>query len=187
MKKISLVLCGLVLMGMCACASKAKKEEVKEEKAPKTLVAYFSATGTTQHIAAMISEVTGGELFAICPEQPYTPEDLDWTNEKSRSTIEMNDPTSRPAMTDMKADLNDYDVVFIGFPIWWDKAPTIINTFIEHYNLADKKICVFATSGSSEITNAYSELKKAYPALQWVDAKLLNKATVEDVKAWLNK
>ena len=187
MKKLSFLLSALVLLGIYACASKVKKEEVKEEKAPKALVAYFSATGTTQHVATIISQIVGGELYAICPEQPYTPEDLDWTNKESRSTIEMQDPTSRPAMTDMKADLNDYDVLYIGFPIWWDKAPTIINTFIEHYDLSGKKICVFATSGGSEITNSFAELKKAYPSLQWVDAKLFNKATEEDIKAWVSK
>lgn len=187
MKQITWILVALVMMIMFACAPKAKKEEMNEVKAPKTLVAYFSATGTTQHVAGLISEVTNGELYAICPEQPYTSEDLDWTNKESRSTIEMQDKTSRPAMTDMKADMNGYDVIYIGFPIWWDKAPTIINTFIEHYNLADKDLYVFATSGGSEITNAYSELKAAYPALRWIDAKMLNKVTLDDVKAWVVK
>ena len=104
----------------------------------RKLVAYFSASGVTAKVAEKLSEAIGADLYAIEPEVPYTKADLDWMDKKSRSTIEMNNPASRPAITGKRDNMNDYDTVFVGFPIWWYVAPTIINTFLESYDLTDK-------------------------------------------------
>lgn len=126
-----------------------------------------------------------GELFAIEPKSPYTRADLDWHDEQSRSSIEMNNVKSRPALKGLKANMADYDVVFLGYPIWWNCAPRIINTFIESHNLKGKTIIPFATSGSSSISNSVTELKKAYPNLDWQTGKLLNRVNNNDLQSWI--
>ncbi len=117
----------------------------------RKLVAYFSASGVTAKVAEKLSEAIGADLYAIEPEVPYTKADLDWMDKKSRSTIEMNNPASRPAIAGKRDNMNDYDTVFVGFPIWWYVAPTIINTFLESYDLTGKTIIPFATSGGSDM------------------------------------
>ena len=154
---------------------------------PKTLVAYFSATGTTARAAEKVAKITGGELYAITPAQAYTPADLDWNNSQSRSSVEMNDPKSRPALKSKKENIADYDVIFIGYPIWWNLAPRIINTFIESHDLKGKTIIPFATSGSSAITGSAAALKKSYPALNWKEGRLLNRADEKSMRAWLDR
>ena len=151
------------------------------------LVAYFSATGTTEDVAEKIAAVTGGELHEIAPEQAYTDADLDWNNRQSRSSVEMNDPKSRPALKEKKANMADYDVVYIGFPIWWGVAPHIVNTFIESHDLKGKTLMPFATSGGSGISQAVAALRKAYPELNWQDGKLLNRADERTIRAWIEK
>ena len=153
----------------------------------KTLVAYFSATGTTARAAEKVAKITGGELYAITPAQAYTPADLDWNNSQSRSSVEMNDPKSRPALKGKKENIADYDVIFIGYPIWWNLAPRIINTFIESHDLKGKTIIPFATSGSSAITGSAAALKKSYPALNWKEGRLLNRADEKSMRAWLDR
>jgi flavodoxin len=123
------------------------------------LVAYFSASGVTAGLAKTLAEETGADLYEIKPEVPYTKADLDWTDKKSRSTIEMQDPSFRPAIADKDANIADYDVVFVGFPIWWYVAPTIINTFLESYDFSGKTIVPFATSGSSGLGQTGEKLK----------------------------
>ncbi len=152
----------------------------------KTLIAYFSASGTTHDVARDLAEVTGGTLHEIKPAQPYTVADLDWTNKKSRSTIEMQDKSSRPAITDKLKNMNDYDVVYVGFPIWWYTAPTIINTFMESYDFKGKTVIPFATSGGSSITKACQDLKQAYPEVKWKEGKLLNGVSKASLKSWVN-
>ena len=125
----------------------------------KALVAYFSASGVTQRLAKTVAEAAGADLFEIEPVQKYTSEDLDWTDKKSRSTLEMNDPSSRPAIAEHVDHMDQYDTVFVGFPIWWYVAPTIINTFLEQYDLTGKKVIPFATSGSSGMGNTNAELR----------------------------
>ena len=125
----------------------------------KTLVAYFSASGETARLAKTIAGVTGGDLFEIRPEQPYTAADLNWNDTKSRSTLEMNDAKSRPAISGRVADMAQYDVVFVGFPIWWYQAPRIIETFLEGYDFAGKTVVPFATSGGSGMGKTDSILK----------------------------
>ena len=115
----------------------------------KSLVVYFSCSGVTKKTAELLSDVAGADLFEIRPEVPYTKADLDWMDKKSRSTVEMNDPSSRPAIADKVEHMEQYDTVYVGFPIWWYVAPTIINTFLESYDFSRKTVIPFATSGGS--------------------------------------
>lgn len=151
----------------------------------KKLIAYFSASGVTADVAARLAKVAGADLFAIKPEVPYTAADLDWTNKKSRSTIEMNDPASRPAIKEKLANMTDYDVIFVGFPIWWYVAPTIINTFLESYDFAGKTIVPFATSGGSGMGKTVAVLEKVAPKANFKPGKLLNRASEADMENWV--
>lgn len=151
----------------------------------KTLVAYFSASGTTKNVAEKLAEAAGADLYEIKPAVPYTRADLNWTDKQARSTIEMNDPASRPKLADKDAHAEDYDTIFLGFPIWWYVAPTIINTFLESYNLSGKKIVLFATSGGSGFGKTVSRLAPSCPGAELVEGKLLNGSqTVSSLKAW---
>ena len=125
----------------------------------KKLVAYFSASGVTASLAKSLAEAAGAGLYEIRPEAPYTKADLDWTDKKSRSTIEMNDQTFRPAIADKDANIASYDIVFVGFPIWWYIAPTIINTFLESHDFSGKTIVPFATSGGSGMGKTVEKLR----------------------------
>lgn len=147
----------------------------------KKLVAYFSASGITESVARNLSQTAGAHLYRIQPEVPYTSADLDWMNKKSRSSIEMNDPASRPAIAAEDLDISSYDVVFLGFPVWWYMAPTIINTFLETYDFSGKTVIPFATSGSSGIENCEKKLQQQYPSINWKSGKLLNGHPGQDV------
>ncbi len=140
----------------------------------KNLIAYFSVSGTTQKVARNMAQASSSDLLEIKPEVPYTREDLNWMNKKSRSSLEMNDPSSRPAIVKEDLDLSQYDTVFVGFPIWWYVAPTIINTFLESYDFSGKKIVLFATSGGSGFGKAVESLKNSAPTAEIVEGKLLN-------------
>ena len=120
----------------------------------KTLVAYFSAGGTTAKVAENLADVANADLYEIRPAVPYTQADLNWMDKKSRSSVEMNDKSSRPALADKDADISSYDKILLGFPIWWYVAPTIINSFLESYDFSGKKIVLFATSGGSGFARA---------------------------------
>ena len=150
----------------------------------KTLVAYFSATGTTEAVAKDLAEVTGATLYEIKPEVKYTADDLDWTVKTSRSSVEMQDKSSRPAIIQDLKDAVSYDVIFIGFPVWWYTAPTIINTFIEAYGFEGKTVIFFATSGGSNLDKANADFKAAYPDINWKAGKTLNGESKEGIKAW---
>lgn len=182
----TLLLSALAIIAVCltACAQTRKEQTMKGSK---VLVAYFSATGTTKAAAQRLASVTDGELYEIQPEQPYTDADLDWNDRQSRSSVEMNNPQSRPAIKGKKENMADYDVVFIGYPIWWNLAPTIVNTFIESYDLKGKTVIPFATSGGSSIGNSVSALKKAYPEIRWCDGKLLNRASEKSIREWVDE
>ena len=177
----------LSVVGLVATTGAQNKQGMNKVQSSKTLVAYFSATGTTARAAEKVAKITGGELYAITPAQAYTPADLDWNNSQSRSSVEMNDPKSRPALQGKKENIADYDVIFIGYPIWWNLAPRIINTFIESHDLKGKTIIPFATSGSSAITGSAAALKKSYPALNWKEGRLLNRADEKSMRAWLDR
>ncbi|MDO4859420.1 MAG: flavodoxin [Bacillota bacterium] len=130
----------------------------------KKLVAYFSAGGTTKKAAEQLAEAAGADLYEIEPEVPYTKADLNWMDKNARSTVEMNDKSFRPAIKDTDAKAGDYDVIYLGFPIWWYVAPTIINTFLEKYDLSGKKIILFATSGGSGFGSTVDGLKPSVAA-----------------------
>jgi len=172
MKHATLIIavCSLLLG---ACAQNANNQS-NNNTMKKTLVAYFSATGNTKAAAERLAQQKGADLFEIAPETPYTAADLDWRDKTSRSTLEMQDKTSRPAIAATCDNIADYDTVWIGFPVWWYTAPTIINTFIEAHDLSGKVLNVFATSGGSDVTDSYNDLKKAYPQYQWGESRLMN-------------
>ena len=182
MKKILMMMAALLTVSLSACSQGNK---TKENKDKKVLVAYFSASGVTRGVAQQLAEVTGGTLHEIKPEQLYTNADLDWRNRQSRSSVEMQDKSSRPAITDKLADMKDYSVVYVGFPIWWNTCPTIINTFMEAYDFQGKTVIPFATSGSSSIKKACEDLKAAYPSINWMEGKLLNRVSKDDLKKWV--
>ncbi len=148
----------------------------------KTLVAYFSCTGTTEQVSKKVAQVVNGDLFEIIPERPYTKEDLDWQNKNSRSTLEMQDETSRPLIKSRVDNMNEYKTIYLGFPIWWYKAPTIINTFLESYDFTDKKIILFCTSGGSSLTDSYMKLKNKYNYNFIESSRLDTYMSLEDIK-----
>ena len=152
----------------------------------KKLVAYFSASGVTAKVADMLADAVGADIYEIRPETPYTKADLNWMDKKSRSTIEMNDKSFRPAIADKDAEIDQYDTIFIGFPIWWYVAPTIINTFLESYDFSGKKIILFATSGGSKFGKTVEELKVSVPdTCEIIEGKLLNgKQTIPSIRSW---
>ena len=153
----------------------------------KTLVAYFSATGTTKASALKIQEAVKGDLFEIEPVEKYSDADLDWSSKTSRSTVEMQDKAFRPPVKNKVENLRDYDTVIIGFPVWWYVAPSIINTFIEENNLEGKKVYLFCTSGGSKIDKCLEELQKSYPALNFVSGKTMyGREDEEQILDWLN-
>ena len=153
----------------------------------RILVACFSATGTTARTAERLAKIAGGEYYAITPAQPYTDADLDWHDRHSRSSVEMNDPQSRPALAGREIDTADYDIVFIGYPVWWDLAPRAVNTFIESHDLKGKTLVPFATSGGSGITHSVRSLKAEYPELNWGEGKLLNACSEAEIRHWTER
>ena len=181
MKKFVMMLTALLAISLSACSQ--KKTETKMEK--KVLVVYFSASGTTKGVARQLAEVAGADLHEIKPEQPYTDADLDWNDKQSRSSVEMQDKHSRPAITNKLQNMQDYDVVYVGFPIWWYTCPTIINTFMEAYDFQGKTVIPFATSGGSSIKKACGDLKAAYPNLNWKEGKLLNHVSKAELQKWV--
>ena len=148
----------------------------------KKLVAYFSASGVTAKVAETLAEAIGADIFEIEPKVPYTDADLNWMDKNARSTIEMNDPASRPEIAVKRDNMKDYDTIFVGFPIWWYVAPTIINTFLESYNFSGKKIILFATSGGSGFGNTLRELESSATGAQISEGRILNRATAEDIQ-----
>lgn len=153
----------------------------------KTLIAYFSASGTTSAVAKTLAEAAGADLYEIKPQVPYSHADLDWTNKKSRSSVEMNDKSFRPPLADLDAPVEDCDTLFLGFPIWWYTAPTIINTFLESYDFTGKTIILFATSGGSGLGGSAADLRASAPGAVVRDGKLLNgRQTRQALAAWID-
>ena len=150
------------------------------------LVSYFSASGVTKNIAKKISDAVNGDLFEIEPLKKYTAEDLDWTNKRSRSSIEMNDKTSRPQISKKISSIEEYNTVIIGFPVWWYTAPKIINTFIEENNLENKNIYVFVTSGGTGSEGSFKDLKDTYKNLNFISSKrFIGKESNEEYTNWI--
>ena len=151
----------------------------------KALVAYFSATGTTAKAAKALANAVGAGLYEIKPALPYTSADLNWMDKSSRSSVEMKDTRSRPALADTDAPVAQYDVIFLGFPVWWYVAPTILNTFLDAYDFTGKTIVLFATSGGSGLGKSAAGLQASAPGAQIVDGRMFNgKLNEAELKAW---
>lgn len=152
------------------------------------LVAYFSCSGVTKKVAESLATVAGADIYEIRPEVPYTSADLNWMDKKSRSTVEMKDPSSRPSIADKVDDMNKYDIIFVGFPIWWYVAPTIINTFLESYDFSGKTIIPFCTSGGSGVGKIDEVLHNLCPdSISWKPCKLLNgNPSSEKLRTWID-
>ena len=178
MKRFLTFIAAIMLIGMTECAQNTQQlhntttQPLNNMK--KTLIVYFSATGTTKAAAQKLATEFNADLYEITPEVPYTDADLNWRDKNSRSTLEMKDKSSRPAIQCKCENIADYDTVWIGFPIWWYTAPTIVNTFIEAHDLSGKVLNVFATSGGSGVEGSAADLKKAYPQYTWGESLLMN-------------
>lgn len=161
--------------------------EPASESGSKVLVAYFSATGTTRPLAEYLADGLGADLYEIIPEEPYTDADLNYNDSNSRTSIEMNDPNSRPAISGSVEDLGQYDVVFVGYPIWWGDAPHILYTFMESYDWSGKTVIPFCTSGGSGIGSSGANLESLTSGAVWMPGQRLNSgASQEDVMEWVN-
>ena len=153
----------------------------------KKLVAFFSASGVTKNVSERLAKIADADLFEIKPAIPYSRADLDWTNKKSRSSLEMSDPDSRPEIAEALPNMEEYDTVFLGFPIWWYTAPRIIETFLDSCDLSGKTAVCFATSGGSTVAKAEKELKAKYPAVIWKSGRMLNSASDSAIAALLGQ
>lgn len=151
----------------------------------KTLVAYFSATGTTMEAATKLAKVADADLHEIVPTERYTSADLNWHDKNSRSSVEMADKSSRPAIANKVKNMEQYDTVFVGFPIWWYIAPTIVNTFLEQYDLTGKTVVPFFTSGGSGAGETLKYLKPSAPNANWKEPKSLNNLSEAEMKTWV--
>lgn len=161
-------------------------QDVQDAEEGKVLVAYFSATGTTKGVAEIIAENMGADIYEIVPQEPYTDADLNWHDDKSRSTIEMNDSSSRPEVNGAVEDMEQYDIVFIGYPIWWGEAPRIVSTFMESYSFEGKTVIPFCTSSSSGIGSSGKNLEELTDGAQWMEGMRFGGGASEaDVQAWI--
>ena len=173
-----------VLIVVCAIFSNAKADETND----KILVAYFSATGNTKSVAEKLASAINADLFEIVPEQPYTADDLNWQNNQSRSSIEMGDRASRPAIASKIDNVSQYKIVFVGSPIWWGREPSIMDTFIESYDFAGKTIIPFVTSGSSGIGDYGANLQALAPNAKALTGKRFpTDVSAEELKNWANE
>lgn len=152
----------------------------------KKLVAYFSASGTTRVKAETLAKAVSADIFEIRPEVPYTAADLDWTNKKSRSSVEMNDPQARPKIASIIDNIDEYDTIYIGFPIWWYVAPSIISTFLESYDFSGKTIVPFATSGGSGMGKTVQILRQLCPGAIWKSGGIVNSMNEAELAKWAN-
>ncbi len=201
MKKSILLIMVLLLFCLSACGTKEeemkpetpeetheeKEEEMTQEKTEeRILIAYFSATGTTKGVAEKIAAVTGGDLYEIVPEEPYTDADLNYNDKDSRSTKEQNDKSVRPAIGSDPVDMSVYDTVYIGFPIWWGEEPRILDTFAETYDFTGKNVIPFCTSGGSGIGRSGPNMEALAGSGNWLDGKRLRADVSErDLSSWI--
>ena len=172
----------LTIFAATACSQNKTISTIDKKK---VLVVYFSASGNTKHVAQQIAALADADICEITPTKPYSHADLDWNNQQSRSSVEMNNPDARPEIKAISTDVSKYDYIFLGYPIWWDLAPRAVNTFIETTNLAGKTVIPFATSGGSSIGNSVAVLKQSYPNIKWQSGKLLNRASKQEIEAWV--
>lgn len=214
-KAIAILLSLTMILGLAACGNSASQTEQPstedtsvESKADtnsaenstdmentdnqdvqdhKVLVAYFSATGTTKGVAEHIANGLNADIYEIVPEDPYTDADLNYNDNNSRTTIEMNDPNARPAISGSVENMEQYDIIFVGYPIWWGEAPRIVSTFMESYDFSGKTIVPFCTSGGSGIGSSASNLERLTSGATWLDGRRLNGSDSQDtVMEWVN-
>ena len=204
MKKLSqilvLIFSSLMIFCFSACASENSTDNTAqstqqssstpsttEKSGSKILVAYFSCTGNTENAAKQIAAATGGDLYAIQPAQPYTADDLNYNDDTTRATTEQHDSNIRPALSGTVDNFEQYNVIFVGYPIWWDQAPRVINTFMESYDFSGKTVIPFCTSGGSNITNSVNQLKSTYSDINWLDGKRLGGGvSADEVASWID-
>ena len=161
--------------------------EGTDDSGKKVLIAYFSATNNTENIANHLNEILDADLYEIVPEQPYTADDLNYNDSSSRSSQEMNDPDSRPVISGSVENMEQYDVIFLGYPIWWGEAPRIINTFLESYDLSGKTIAPFCTSASSPLGSSATKLQDLTGSATWLEGQRFSGgASVSDVQSWVD-
>lgn len=195
MKKTIVILIPLfIILNLTACGkseiqteqSFSEETETLETQEGKILVAYFSATNTTEGVAEHIANGLDADLYEIVPEDPYTDEELDYNDNNSRTTIEMNDPDARPAISGSVENMEQYDIVFIGYPIWWGEAPRIVSTFVESYDFSGKTIVPFCTSGSSDIGSSATNLEQLTSGAEWLNGRRLEgNASFNTVMEWV--
>lgn len=189
MKKIisMLLISVFTVVGLGGCGEGSSNNETVSTT-EKMLVIYFSATGTTKGIAEKIASVTGADLYEIVPKEPYTDEDLNYSDDSSRATVEQNDPDVRPEYEDIQVDIeNDYSTIFIGYPIWWGQEPRIMDTFVESYNFEGKTIIPFCTSGSSGIESSSANLVEKAGTGNWLSGnRFSGSATEDEIKKWIS-
>lgn len=161
--------------------------DIQEEQGKKVLVVYFSATNTTEGVAQHIANGLNADTYEIVPEEPYTDADLNYNDNNSRTTIEMNDPAARPAISGSVENMEQYDIVFIGYPIWWGEAPRIVSTFVENYDFSGKTIVPFCTSGGSGMGSSATNLEQLTDGADWLSGKRLNGSDSQDtVMEWIS-
>ena len=189
MKKILLMVLGLFLVSAGVVMAQSNTQEAKENSKmnKKILVAYFSATGNTRRVAQNLAKAVEADIYEIKPAKPYSDADLDWTNKSSRSSVEMADHSSRPEMIKDDFSVKDYETIYLGFPIWWYIAPTIVNTFLEKHDFSNKKIILFATSGGSGFGRTIDNIKTSVSdSTKVIEGKVLSSnSSVEQLKSWV--
>lgn len=191
MKKKFVFILTTVLLCLCFALSACGKDEGEDKKLvlsePSVLVAYFSATGTTEKVAGYIAEITDGALYKIVPEVPYTQEDLHYSDSSTRATREQNDPAARPEIDGSVENMADYDVIYLGYPIWWSKAPKIVYTFLEAYDLSGKTIIPFCTSGGSSISASVPDLQAIASGATFLSGRRFSSSSsMSEVQEWVN-
>lgn len=184
MKKL-LIGCIALLGTISSSCAENKTETVMNNNGNNVLVVYYSATGTTETVAKEIASATNGKFFKIEPDKEYTSVDLNWNDKTSRSSVEMNDMSSRSAIKNGVVNLDSIETIFIGYPIWWDQAPRVVNTFIESNNLKGKNVITFCTSGGSTIDGSTRTLRETYPDLDIIQGKCLNGASKSEIEKWI--
>ena len=190
MKKLLLVFLSLIFVcaGIVLAQSNTQNSKENYKMNKKTLVVYFSATGNTRRVAQNLAKAADADIYEIKPAKPYSDADLNWTNKNSRSSVEMADHSSRPEMIKDDFSVKDYETIYLGFPIWWYIAPTIVNTFLERHDFSNKKIILFATSGGSGFGRTIDNIKTSVSnSTKVIEGKVLNSnPSVEDLKKWIS-